>query len=112
MKSKAESGSGWYPGKFIKERRASKAAKAGGPESSMPDSSHGPSLGSIPENSLREGSAGARGTSRREYGPERSVGQVSVKILETRFIAATKPVLEVKSCERPAPTCYVTALTL
>lgn len=102
MKSKTESGSGWYPGKFIKERRASKTAKACGPESSVSNSSHGPSLGSISEGDPSQGATAGRGPTRRGYGPERSVGQVSVKILETRFVTATKPVLEVSLQHRPA----------
>lgn len=92
MKSKSEQ-TGWYPGKFLKERRASKA-KADSKASSSFD---GTSVRPVSE----DGSESAHGATamavprRRVYGPEKSVGQVTVKLLDMRFVSATKPVLEV-----------------
>lgn len=88
----------WYPGKFIKEHRATvKADKAaakiasGGRSTSNKQgdnqhpSSFDPSTGD-----------GGSGSTRRGYGPDRSVGQVSVTVVDARYIAAAKPILEVQ----------------
>ena len=82
----------WYPGKLFKERRASRvAAKAAA-------SGRGPAqtLGGVAED-VRESADRISSTEnrRRGYGPEKSVGQVIVKIIDTRYAPVTKPSLEV-----------------
>jgi hypothetical protein len=103
----AGGGGGWYPGKFIKERRAStKVAKSEKLQASVEgrnvssyesvDGSSQGSLHRLPSGDVTQGSSSPLAShGRKGKAVEKPVGQLSVKILDVKYPHVTKPALEV-----------------